>query len=414
MTEARENEVTFCADVKSWVDALFQQHPDWPFERAHIETYGRGTNKRHDFRVLAREGLRPVLSGEVKMPGTAEGRNPYDFALMQDAFLKAKNIQAPYFFTWNVNKFVLFDSSRWDVPIYEMRVDRWDLGLGLTHSGDCLRPEVQAAIRDKFLPEFFAKFARILSGALVNWGMAPDDLFLDSLENYLESPVTGTRDYLAMQCARDRAFAGRLQGWMTGEMQWTINPADPENWRQALDRASRTLCYVFTNRVIFYKAVQAKFDKILKSLTMPAARLGPNLIYKHFRLYFEAAVKATGDYEPVFYPDIDDWAGSLIFADPTACQGWGGFFVALARYDFRQIPSDILGGIFQKLISPEERQKFGQFFTHQDIVDVINAFCIRRAGDVVLDPACGSGSFLVRAYHRKAWLSGQGRGGRRH
>ena len=414
LTEARENEVTFCADVKSWMDALFQQHPEWPFERAHIEKYGRGTNKRHDFRVLAREGLRPVLSGEVKMPGTPEGRNPYAYPLMQDAFLKAKNIQAPYFFTWNVNKFVLFDSSRWNVPIYEMRVDRWDLGLGLTHSGDCLRPEVQTAIRDKFLPEFFAKFARIVSGALVDWGMAPDDLFLDSLENHLEWPLTGTRDYLAMQCAQDKAFAGRLQSWMAGEMQWTFDPADPENWRQALDRAARTLCYVFTNRVIFYKAVQAKFDKILKSLTMPSARLGPSLIYKHFRLYFEAAVKATGDYEPVFYPDIDDWAGSLIFADPMACQGWGGFFVALGRYDFRQIPSDILGGIFQKLISPEERQKFGQFFTHQDIVDVINAFCIRRAGDVVLDPACGSGSFLVRAYHRKGWLSGQGRGGRRH
>ena len=44
--------------------------------------------------------------------------------------------------------------------------------------------------------------------------------------------------------------------------------------------------------------------------------------------------------------------------------------------------------------------------------DVINAFCIgRRAGlrrgdDVVLDPACGSGSFLVRAYYRKAYLDG--------
>ncbi len=28
--------------------------------------------------------------------------------------------------------------------------------------------------------------------------------------------------------------------------------------------------------------------------------------------------------------------------------------------------------------------------------------------------ACGSASILVRAYHRKAWLSGQGRGGSRH
>ena len=411
--ENREHEVSFCAEVKSWADALFAQHPDWPFAGAHIEKYGKGTNKRQDLRILDREHRTPILTGEVKMPGTPEGRSPYDSGLMQDAFSKADNIQAKYFFTWNVNTFVLFDRSLWDRQMIERRVKDWDLGLGLTTSGDCARPEVQAKIRDKFLPQFFAEFAQIVSGKLVDWGMAPDDLFLRSLESHLDWPLTGTRDYLAVQCAQDKAFAARLQGWMTSEMQWTFDPADPENWRQALDRAARTLCYVFTNRAIFYKAIQARFHQTLKPLTMPASRLGPSLIYKQFRLFFEAAVKATGDYEPVFYPDIDDWAGALIFADPKACLGWKGFFVNLAEYDFRKVSSDILGGIFQKLISPEERQKFGQFFTHQDIVDVINAFCIRRAGDVVLDPACGSGSFLVRAYHRKAWLSGQARGGRR-
>ena len=412
-TEARENEVTFCADVKSWVDALFQQHPDWPFERAHIEKYGRGTNKRQDLLILDRDHGKPILSGEVKMPGTPEGRSPYNPALMKNAFDKADNILCDYFFTWNVNTFVLFDRRLYDRHMIDRRLKWWDLPLNLTSSGDCERPDVQAHIRDKFLPEFFAEFAQIVQGTLVDWGKKPDEIFLHSLWTSLEGPLAGTRDYLAAQCAADKEFAARLQGWMTSEMQWTFDPADPENWRHALDRAARTLCYVFTNRAIFYKSIQAKFDR-LNPLAIPARLADARAVYAHFRRQFAAAVKATGDYEPVFYPDIDDWAGSLIFASPQACQGWKGFFVNLGEYDFRKVPSDILGGIFQKLISPEERQKFGQFFTHQDIVDVINAFCIRRAGDVVLDPACGSGSFLVRAYHRKGWLSGQGRGGRRH
>jgi hypothetical protein len=348
------------------------------------------------------------------MPGTFEGRTPYDPALMQDAFSKADNIQAKYFFTWNVNTFVLFDRSRWDRQMIDRRLKDWDLGLGLTKSGDCARPEVQAYIRDKFLPRFFAEFAQIVQGTLLNWAFPPVDVFLRSLESHLDWPLTGTRDYLAMQCAQDKAFAVRLQGWMTGEMQWTFDPDDPENWRQALDRVARTLCYVFTNRAIFYKAIHARCPDALKALDMPVRAADAQAVYGHFRRQFAAAVEATGDYEPVFYPDMDDWAGSLVFASEKACLGWKGFFVSLAEYDFRKIPSDILGGIFQKLISPEERQEFGQYFTHEDIVDVINAFCIRRAGDVVLDPACGSGSFLVRAYHRKAWLSGQGRGGRRH
>ena len=63
-----------------------------------------------------------------------------------------------------------------------------------------------------------------------------------------------------------------------------------------------------------------------------------------------------------------------------------------------------MGRIFQKLIGPDERHRYGQHFTGDDPVDLINAFCIRAPGDTVLDPACGSGSFLVRAYYRKRHL----------
>ncbi len=410
----RKHEVSFCGDVKSWLDALFAQHPDWPFTEATIEEYGRGTNKRQDLRIHHRDRTSPILTGEVKMPGTPEGRSPYDPALMQDAFLKADNIQSPYFFTWNVNKFVLFDRSLWDRPMIERRVRPWDLDLGLKHPNDCARPEVRAYIRDVFLPSFFEWFATIVQQPSREWGVEPDEIFLRSLDSHLDWPVVGTADYLAVQSAQDRAFAARLQTWMADEMQWTFDYNDPENWREALDRAARTLCYVFCNRAIFYKAIRARYEQTLSPLAMPARASDAGRIYEHFRKHFAAAVEATGDYEPVFYPDILDWAGALVFASPHARQGWKGFFTNLDQYDFRKVPHDIIGGIFQKLIAPEERHKYGQFFTHQDIVDVINAFCIRRAGDVVLDPACGSGSFLVRAYLRKAWLSRQRTGGQRH
>jgi len=412
--QVRKHELSFCADVKAWADALFADHPEWPFAEAYIEEYGKGSSKRQDLAIRDRTHRTPLLTGEVKMPGTPEGRSPYDPALMQDAFLKADNVQAPYFFTWNVNRLVLFDRSRYKLPMIERRVREWDLGLRLDKPGDCARPEVRAHIRADFLPRFFAEFAAIVTEPPRDWGMAPDEIFLSSLDSHLDWPVVETRDYLAVESQEDRAFAARLQSWMADEMQWTFDFSDPENWADALERAARTLCYVFSNRCIFYKAIQARYSDTLSPLAMPARTRNAEAVYEAFRKHFAAAVSATGDYEPVFYPDILDWAGALVFASPYAWQGWKGFFRNLGEYDFRRIPYDIVGGIFQKLISPEERHKFGQFFTHQDIVDVINAFCIRRAGDVVLDPACGSGSFLVRAYHRKAWLSQRKSGGRRH
>ncbi|MGB9626409.1 MAG: HsdM family class I SAM-dependent methyltransferase, partial [Phycisphaerae bacterium] len=82
-----------------------------------------------------------------------------------------------------------------------------------------------------------------------------------------------------------------------------------------------------------------------------------------------------------------------------------GLLRGIESVDFRDVPSDVVGRIFQKLIGPDERHRYGQHFTGDDPVDLINAFCIRSAADTVLDPACGSGSFLVRAYYRKRHLA---------
>jgi len=402
------HELEFCGDVKSWCDALFAAHPEWPFSHAKIEQYGKGNNKRQDLRIYRKDNATPVLCGEVKMPGTPEGRSPYDPALMQDAFGKADNVQCPYFFTWNVNSFVLFDRGKWHVPMIDRRMRDWNLDLRLTSPGACRRPDVQSAVRERFLPTFFKLFAAILTERRTDWGVPPDVLFIHSLESHLEWPVIGTADYMGATCQSDSLFKAKLQAWMAGEMGWTFDPDHPDDWAQTLDRAARTLVYVFCNRAIFYDAIRARFPDTLRPLALPRkSQHGHEGVYQNFRTQFQQAIYETGDYEPIFYPAVDDWAGALVFASPMACQGWLGVFTNLSQYNFKDIPSDVLGGIFQRLIAPEERQKFGQFYTNEDIVDIMNAFCIRKADDVVIDPACGSGSFLVRAYHRKSWLSEQ-------
>ncbi len=103
-------------------------------------------------------------------------------------------------------------------------------------------------------------------------------------------------------------------------------------------------------------------------------------------------------------PEATDWATALVFQPANALDAWRGLLRGIESVDFREVPSDVVGRIFQKLIGPDERHRYGQHFTGDDPVDLINAFCIRAASDTVLDPACGSGSFLVRAYYRKRHL----------
>lgn len=53
---------------------------------------------------------------------------------------------------------------------------------------------------------------------------------------------------------------------------------------------------------------------------------------------------------------------------------------------------------------PSKQRTFGQFETPPDVADLLLAFCLRRAGDRVLDPSCGNGTLLQRAARWQAWL----------
>jgi hypothetical protein len=69
---ARKHEVGFCADVSKWSDNLFESDVSLPFGSSDIESFGRGSMKRQDFRVYERKAQgqgKLALCGEVKLIG---------------------------------------------------------------------------------------------------------------------------------------------------------------------------------------------------------------------------------------------------------------------------------------------------------------------------------------------------------
>lgn len=403
IAQTRIHETDFCAEVASYSNAIFSAHPEFPFKSARIEGFGRGADKakRKDLRMYDESG-RMVLCGEVKLPGTPEGRSPYAEDLVRDAQQKADNAGVQYFFTWNVNLFVLWDRKKWDVPLLDRRVREWKLGLDLASPNDVGRPEVLRDIEKRFLPTLLADLADILAGRIPDWAMPADDIFIRSMESHLEWPIALTRSWLVEQADKSKAFDSKLQEWMAGQ-DWTFVRKDPQEWFAALGRAASSLAYLLMNRVIFYKALYDKFGD-LPRLELKSSVKTASDAYGKLQGLFERAVKRSGDYEPLFYPHERDWASKFVFEASGAIDAWRGVLRAISGIDFRRVSSDVLGRIFQRLIGPEERHRYGQHFTGDDVVDLINIFCIRSADATVIDPACGSGSFLVRAYYRKQTL----------
>lgn len=398
------HEVDFCGQIASAANILFAQDPAaFPFGEARLEGFGKGAarRKRKDLRFFEPSG-RLALCGEVKLPGTPEGRSAFDDRLFQDAARKADNAGVRFFFTWNVNEFVLWDRSQWDKPPLERRVRVWKLGLTLTSPADVARPENLEFIKARFLPDLLRDLADIYTGRRRDWTMPADDIFIRSLESHLDWPVQLTTEYLIDRTRRNRTFDAKVQQWLA-DQDWIFVRNVPDEWHKALNNMAKTLAYVWANRLIFYKALRARFSDLPRLQLRKTVKTADDAS-RTFNRYFQKAVQRSGDYEPLLFPDAADWATAVVFQAPNALDAWRGLLRGIESVDFKDVPSDIVGRIFQKLIGPEERHRYGQHFTGDDVVDLINAFCIRGGGDSVLDPACGSGSFLVRAYYRKRHL----------
>ena len=78
-------------------------------------------------------------------------------------------------------------------------------------------------------------------------------------------------------------------------------------------------------------------------------------------------------------------------------------------YDFTYIPIELISGIYDTFLSKETRQELGAYYTPLTLVDFVVEETLtldKTHSDItILDPACGSGVFLVRAYQRlvEAW-----------
>jgi hypothetical protein len=392
------NEWTFAADVCKTIQGILADNPGLPFSEAKVEEAAKAGRKRRDLTLYGSEG-RPVLTGEIKLPDRPDGQSPYADPLVEDAFNKANAKGLEYFFTWNVNRFVLWKTFEPGKPLADRELEHFNV-TSITHSEEISSPGVESEIRG-FLSHLLARYARILEGTEPIRSRPLDEKFIRVLESALELPILQTGNAIARLYSADRKFARKLDGWMRDFFQESLS-TDPESVRHRQERAARLSCYILVNKIVFQQALRRRFPS-LRKIRVPEGTKTVAQLRDLFEAVFEDAKRVSRDYETVFDGDFGD---TLPFLEDATVGSWREFLREIEGFDFSKIGYDIIGHIFERLISPEERHRYGQHYTRSEIVDLINAFTIRDAAATVLDPACGGGTFLVRAYVLKRELSG--------
>lgn len=120
----------------------------------------------------------------------------------------------------------------------------------------------------------------------------------------------------------------------------------------------------------------------------------------------------TGDYftkknlPNLVEPDFFSWAINTIEEEDFL-----GFLVKLEGYlkvyDLRDLSEDVLKELYQNLVDPESRHSLGEYYTPDWLAEIILENISYYEG-VLLDPSCGSGTFLFSAIKRKKALGLKG------
>ncbi len=135
------------------------------------------------------------------------------------------------------------------------------------------------------------------------------------------------------------------------------------------------------------------------------ADLLKNSLQESYQLFDELAQRFNGDLFPI--NDLERYQ-----VEPKHLELLGRFLNAeevtsgqmyFWAYDFKYIPIELISAIYETFLD-EDRQISGAYYTPPEIVDfVLNEVIPFEVTDQVirvLDPACGSGIFLVEAYRR--------------
>ena len=70
----------------------------------------------------------------------------------------------------------------------------------------------------------------------------------------------------------------------------------------------------------------------------------------------------------------------------------------LQTYNLSDTQDDVKGIAFEKFLGTTFRGELGQFFTPRTIVDFMTNVLDPKEGEIVCDPTCGSGGFLIKAF----------------
>lgn len=308
-----------------------------------------------------------------------------DERLVFEASMKAFNRGLEYFVTGTPRQIVIYKTFKENTTLNERKLKIYDLST--IRKNDEFTTTTYYKQITQPLKSFLKDLSDIVHGVKeVQWDSI-DKFFVKKLSAYILEGSADMSELMYEKIDSDNDFKKRLRTYLKDQDIFNITlKFDGEEVYKICQLAN----YLLYLKIIFYSYLQREVPTLkLKPLEIPEDK---NRLNRVLRNRFDDVL--TYDFELIFQGDILD---EFEYTDK---------YIPALKYNinqigdlnFKELNVDIMGSIYNTLIDNQEQHDRGQHFTNVNEVDIVNAFCINKNTQLLMDTGCGAGTFLVRGY----------------
>lgn len=390
----KRNERDWAGQLISWIKLSIENRTT-VFEDATNDTgikLDSGRTKFPDVLLFTDKVSGIIFNGwELKFPDTPVD----DVIMLENALEKAQKLKSNSFVTWNGAEAVIWRINSDDYSIKSLsKVKEYPKERSISTRDDLADP-LKFSQNEPLLKKRTVELLHDLGKLYTSGELKP----AINITGNIISAVRSASSIIIPQFQNAIiSLKGANANFRREFNQWKIYESSTLRILASSSRRAETVIeeqvlakftfYNLMGKTLFYLTLCENLSGELEGINISNSSNIKSQLYT----YFDKA-KAI-DYQAIFKPYFTD---DIEFSDITN-QTLFELTQVITEFDFRILPTNVIGNILENLVPKEEKQKFGQYFTPETLANLAAFPAIQTNQDNLFDPTSGTGTFLNSFY----------------
>lgn len=392
--DIKRNERDWAGQLISWIKSAIDRKTT-VFQDATNDTSVKmksGRTKFPDILLFVDKTSGVIFNGwELKFPDTAVD----DAVMLENALEKAQKLHSDSFVTWNGAEAIIWHIDDKEYTLDSLSKLKVYPKVSTINCREDLADPLKFAQHEPLLKKLTEEILHDLDSLYRNGALKPalniSKNIISAVRETSTIIIPQFQEAIIQKKGSDRAFREEFNKWKIYESS-TLKILKSSSRKKEHVIPEQVLAkftfYNLIGKTLFYLTLCENLSGELDPIALDESKSAKDLLDS----YFDKAKKI--DYQAIFRPYFTD----IIEYSELTDKAIYSLLRVLSAFDFKVLPTEVIGHILENLVPDDEKQKFGQYFTNEVLANLVALPVVKTNKDVLFDPTCGTGTFLSSFY----------------